>query len=72
MGFIFSFPVKNPELLNRWLHNLNIQHFSKSSLICCAHFHESDYKRYTEKRILKENAVPISSLCKVNAVNFLL
>ena len=64
-----KFPLKNPELLKRWIHALKRSDFvpTKHSCICSEHFLPNDYNFcppdkdfavHNHKPVLKFNAVP--------------
>ncbi|GFO01836.1 THAP domain-containing protein 1 [Plakobranchus ocellatus] len=58
----FRFPLKRPDILKQWITKIKRENFvpTQYSFICLEHFIEPDFKyqNFTERRELKEEAVP--------------
>ncbi|XP_012220978.1 THAP domain-containing protein 1-like [Linepithema humile] len=55
----FSFPLKNEDLLKKWLQVIPTNNrITKHSRICSNHFEESQYDCVSGKRYLKKEAIP--------------
>lgn len=58
-----SFPLHDPERLQKWLINLRRKDFVPGaySYVCSEHFREEDYFRqmFTKTRLLKKTAIPM-------------
>lgn len=60
MTFIYSFPIHNPDLLEKWISQINIKDFkpTKHSKLCSDHFKNEDYKPDSNLKLLKDDAFP--------------
>lgn len=56
---IFSFPLQNEDLLNKWLEIIPTKNrISEYTQICSTHFEESQYRCMNRRRYLKKDAIP--------------
>lgn len=61
MNFLcFRFPIKNSNLLKKWLSAMGAPDFKPSinAYLCSTHFKEYDYEKRGNQKILKPNSVP--------------
>lgn len=62
----FSFPLKNEDLLKKWLQIIPTKNrITKHSRICNNHFEESQYDCISGKRYLKKEAIPNRFPCDI-------